>query len=83
MSGNKINASERAIAMADEFDWTKLLDVDGLVNTEQPATPASVLFMITQAQKARLRDLGYSDAVISAMTPEEAQRMLMPRSEDD
>jgi hypothetical protein len=66
--------------MADEFDWTKLLDMDGLVNTEQPATPASVPFMITQAQKARLRDVGYSDAVISAMTPEDARRLLqLPR----
>jgi hypothetical protein len=59
-----------------KFDWTKLLDVDGLVNTEQAATPASVPFMITQAQKARLRDLGYSDEAISAMTPEEAHRLL-------
>ena len=25
----------------DEFDWTKLLDVDGLVNTERPTMPAS------------------------------------------
>jgi hypothetical protein len=44
--------------MADNFDWTKLLDIDGLVNTQPPRTPASVGFMITQEQKARLRDLG-------------------------
>jgi hypothetical protein len=66
--------------MADNFDWTKLLDMDGLVNTEPTRTPASVAFMITQEQKARLRDLGYSDAVISTMTPEDAHRLLqLPR----
>jgi hypothetical protein len=66
--------------MADNFDWTKLLDIDGIVNTQPPRTPASVGFMITQEQKARLRDLGYSDAVISAMTPEDAHRLLqLPR----
>jgi hypothetical protein len=49
--------------MTDDFDWTKLLDLDGLVNTGPPRMSASVPFMITQAQKARLSDLGYSDAV--------------------
>jgi hypothetical protein len=66
--------------MADDFDWTKLLDIDGIVDTQPPRTLASVGFMITQEQKARLRDLGYSDAVISAMTPEDAHRLLqLPR----
>ena len=66
--------------MADNFDWTKLLDMDGLVNTQPPRTLASVSFMVTQEQKARLRDLGYSDAVISAMTPEDVHRLLqLPR----
>jgi hypothetical protein len=66
--------------MTDNFDWTKLLDLDGLVNTGPPRMSASVPFMITQAQKARLSDLGYSDAVISAMTPEDAHRLLqLPR----
>jgi hypothetical protein len=62
--------------MADNFDWRKLLDADGLVNTEPSRTPASVPFMITQEQKVRLRDLGYSDAVIAAMTPGDAHRLL-------
>jgi hypothetical protein len=66
--------------MADDYDWAKLLDIDALVNTQLPTTPASVPFMITQAQKTRLRDLGYADAVISAMTPEDAHRLLqLPR----
>ena len=66
--------------MTDNFDWSKLLDMDGLVNTGPTRTPASVAFMIPQEQKARLRDLGYSDAVISAMTPEDAHKLLqLPR----
>jgi len=32
--------------------------------------------MITLAQKQQLRELGYSEAAISAMTPEEAHRIL-------
>ena len=67
--------------MTDNFDWIKLLDLDGLVNTGPARTAASVPFMITQAQKARLRDLGYSDAVISMMRPEDAHKLLqLPRT---
>jgi hypothetical protein len=61
--------------MPDEFDWTNLLDVGGLVNTEAAPAAASIPFMITRAQRARLRDLGYSDEAVSTMTPEEAQRL--------
>ena len=45
--------------MPDEFDWSKLLDTTGLVDTAAP--PASIPFMMTKAQKARLRELGYPD----------------------
>lgn len=62
--------------MADDFDWTKFLDVTGLVNTEASALPASIPFMITNARKVRLRDLDYSDEAISTMTPEEAHQLL-------
>ena len=61
--------------MPDNFDWTKLLDVTGLVDTES-TPPASVSFMITKAQKDRLREIGYSDDLISTMTPEEAHRLI-------
>jgi hypothetical protein len=37
-------------------------------------------FMITLAQKDRLRQLGYDEAAISAMTPQEAHRSLGLRS---
>ena len=56
----------------DNFDWGKLLDSDMPVDTRPSA---SVSFMITRLQRARLRELGYSDERISAMTPEEAHRI--------
>jgi hypothetical protein len=37
---------------------------------------AQASFMITLAQKQQLRELGYSEAAISAMTPEDAHRIL-------
>jgi hypothetical protein len=37
---------------------------------------AEVPFMITTAQKAQLRELGYSDAAIANMRPEEAHKIL-------
>ena len=41
------------------------------------ADPAArVSFMITLSQKRRLRELGYSEAAISAMTPEVAHQIL-------
>lgn len=39
-------------------------------------TPEGVSFFITQAQKAQLREQGYSDAQIREMKPEEAHRIL-------
>ena len=61
--------------MPDNFDWTKPLDATGLINTDA-TPPTSVSFMITQAQKVRLREIGYSDDLISTMTPEEAHRLI-------
>jgi hypothetical protein len=40
------------------------------------AATANVPFMITQAMKAKLRGLGYTDAQIRQMTPEKAWRLL-------
>jgi hypothetical protein len=37
---------------------------------------AGAPFMITTAQKAQLRELGYSDAAIANMRPEEAHKIL-------
>ena len=37
---------------------------------------AGVPFMITAAQNAKLRGLGYSDGAIAEMTPEEAHKIL-------
>jgi hypothetical protein len=37
---------------------------------------AQASFMITLAQKQQLRQLGYSEAAISAMTPQDAHRIL-------
>lgn len=42
----------------------------------EPATEeAQVSLMITRAQKQRLRDMGYSDADIANMTPEQAHKL--------
>jgi hypothetical protein len=43
-------------------------------STEQASAQTS--FMITLAQKQRLRQLGYSEAAISEMTPQDAHRIL-------
>ena len=37
--------------------------------------PGQVSLMITLAQKVRLRDMGYSDADIANMTPEQAHKL--------
>ena len=62
----------------EELDLLALFDLGGLAQTSAPQVPStvSVPLMITRAQKAKLRDIGYSDAVISTMTPEDAQRLL-------
>jgi hypothetical protein len=41
-----------------------------------PDQTAKVSFMITLAQKDRLRQLGHDEAAINAMTPQDAHRIL-------
>jgi hypothetical protein len=41
-----------------------------------PSPKAQVSFFITQAQKAQLREKGYSDDQIAQMKPAEAHRIL-------
>jgi hypothetical protein len=41
-----------------------------------PTVSPNVSFMITLAQKDRLRQLGYDETAISAMTPQDAHRIL-------
>jgi hypothetical protein len=43
---------------------------------KKPDVPATVSLMITQAQKAALRQKGYTDEQIREMTPEAAHRAL-------
>jgi hypothetical protein len=43
------------------------------VIVEAPAAYAQMTFMITKAQKVKLRAMGYDDDAISKMTPEEAR----------
>ncbi len=38
--------------------------------------PAQIPFMITKAQKQRLREMGHDDDAISRMTPEQAHKAL-------
>jgi hypothetical protein len=66
------------MADSDNPDWSALFDVSGLLNTEAGAAPSSgaMPFMITKAQRGRLRGLGYSDEAISIMTPAEAHLIL-------
>ncbi len=48
-----------------------------------PEPEAGVSFMITQAQKAALRELGYTEEQIREMRPEEAHRILEHRAAPD
>jgi hypothetical protein len=55
--------------------------------TDEPPKPwmvqdrgADVSFMITLAQKLKLRQLGYDETAISAMTPQDAHRILALRA---
>jgi AAA domain len=45
----------------------------------QRDTPDGIPFMITVAQKRRLRELGFAECDISAMTPAQAQDILNPK----
>lgn len=43
---------------------------------EDKGQPAQMPFMVTQAQKQQLRDLGYSEEAISNMTPQRSLELL-------
>jgi len=61
------------------FSKTSALSDDLPPEKVQPAAkapPAGVSLMITQQQKADLRERGYSDYQIRGMKPEEAHRVL-------
>ena len=45
-------------------------------SADAPSPEARVSFFITQAQKAQLREKGYSDDEIAQMKPAEAHRIL-------
>lgn len=62
----------------DEPDFANLLDFSDLIPTTlmPDSTPDQISFIITQAQKANLRALGYDDEVIRLMKPEEAHSLL-------
>lgn len=49
---------------------------DGPFPWQSKAQPAQMPFMITQAQKQQLRDLGYSEEAISNMTPQRSLDLL-------
>jgi hypothetical protein len=48
----------------------------GIEEALKPPNSAQVPFMITLAQKEQLRNMGYSDADIVNMTPEQAHKVL-------
>jgi RecA-family ATPase len=48
-------------------------------NGSEPGTVASVPFMLTNAQKAELQALGYSDEQIREMTPQQGQDIIAQR----
>jgi len=55
------------------------LDRLGSANDDRPsdaAAPAAVSLMITNQQRAKLRELGFSDDAIRLMTPAEAHHQL-------
>ncbi|WP_131114362.1 hypothetical protein [Lichenihabitans psoromatis] len=73
--------------MTDPNEWLKRLITDALARTPEPANdtgepedpaiePAAVSLMITRQQRARLRELGWTDDQIREMTPDEAHRHL-------
>ena len=62
----------------DESEFLSFLDFDNLIPTGEILPPASeqLSLMITQAQRAELREMGYGEAIIHVMKPEEAHRLL-------
>jgi len=61
-------------------DFSHLLDAGDLVQTAESSrsqeTPPPISFLITGAQREKLRTIGYEEAVIGAMTPEDAHNRL-------
>lgn len=57
----------------DRADGPIVADRDPLV---PPAEAGTVAFMITKRQRAQLRDRGFSDDAVAAMTPAEAHQHL-------
>lgn len=58
------------------FDLSALLDCSELLPLLNEPVQAGIPLLITLAQKARLRDMGYMDAAISEMTPANAHAIL-------
>jgi hypothetical protein len=57
------------------FDFAALLDSGDLLRLTV-ANTAAIPLMITRAQKARLHDMGYTDAEIFEMAPADAHAIL-------
>lgn len=51
-------------------------NVQRTATATQPETPSIVSLMITNRQRAKLRELGFSDEVVRLMTPAEAHAKL-------
>jgi hypothetical protein len=64
--------------MNDDLDLSGLLDSGELIPTEviSASPPEQISLIITQAQRAKLRSIGFDEAVIGLMKPEEAHRLL-------
>jgi hypothetical protein len=62
----------------DDMDFSDLLDSSDFIPTEVIAAPLpeQISLIITHAQRARLRRIGFDDAVIALIKPKEAHRLL-------
>jgi hypothetical protein len=59
-----------------DFDQIERLAQQACGTSMIQAPPAQVPFMITQAQKQRLREMGHDEVAIQNMTPEAAHKLL-------
>ena len=84
-STRKNSLSERALTPGTDRPAERQLGNEPAVSSESnvedaiaatPSPKAQVSFFITQAQKAQLREKGYSDDQIAQMKPAEAHRIL-------
>jgi hypothetical protein len=62
--------------LGDKGDLPSQSLVEDAAAMASPSLEAQVSFFITQAQKAELREKGYSDDQIAQMKPAEAHRIL-------